>query len=149
MCFCDDGYFGIDCSLMMCPKGDDPLTQGQSDKQVKLVVTGDVALSGYIGVVFYGKVSYLPLTNPSNTSCVAGLQSSRVFGTVQCVVTVTSPSTIEFWFTISAWPIFPAQNNVYVHYGDPPITAFSCDTSQSSALNSCNFTDVSSGVLKG
>ena len=29
-CDCDGGFFGADCSLMMCPKGDDPMTLNQN-----------------------------------------------------------------------------------------------------------------------
>ncbi|DAZ96526.1 TPA: hypothetical protein N0F65_008077, partial [Lagenidium giganteum] len=31
-CVCDDGYYGVDCSLRQCPYGDDPITTGQVDE---------------------------------------------------------------------------------------------------------------------
>ena len=30
-CYCNDGYYGPDCSLRDCPTGDDPLTGTTSD----------------------------------------------------------------------------------------------------------------------
>jgi hypothetical protein len=34
-CECDEGFAGFDCSLRLCPTGDDPLTTGQvNEKQV-------------------------------------------------------------------------------------------------------------------
>ena len=38
LCDCDAGFFGADCSLVMCPKGDDPWTKEQNDRQIGLVV---------------------------------------------------------------------------------------------------------------
>jgi hypothetical protein len=32
VCYCDPGYFGIDCSNRYCPRGDDPLTINQKDE---------------------------------------------------------------------------------------------------------------------
>lgn len=31
-CECDAGYMGYDCSLRVCPAGDDPMTEGQEDE---------------------------------------------------------------------------------------------------------------------
>lgn len=38
-CKCDDGYSGYDCSLKVCPVGDDPLTVDQVNEKQLLMVT--------------------------------------------------------------------------------------------------------------
>jgi hypothetical protein len=35
-CFCNHGYEGFDCSLRLCPVGDNPDTEGQMDEQQRL-----------------------------------------------------------------------------------------------------------------
>ena len=38
-CKCDDGYSGYDCSLQVCPRGDDPLTVDQDNERQLLMVS--------------------------------------------------------------------------------------------------------------
>lgn len=39
-CVCDRGYGGVDCSLRLCPKGDDPLTTSQNDRVYSVSLYG-------------------------------------------------------------------------------------------------------------
>lgn len=46
-CVCDPGFEGHDCSLRMCPRGDDPLTPSQVDMKQAIVLTTATA-KGYL-----------------------------------------------------------------------------------------------------
>lgn len=50
-CYCDDGYMGYDCSLLVCPSGDDPDTRTQLDEQQYIDCT-DADGSGNIVFTF-------------------------------------------------------------------------------------------------
>lgn len=55
-CLCDTGYEGYDCSLMSCPKGDNPDTLGQSDEQM-LITCSDADGVGDVVFTFREEVS--------------------------------------------------------------------------------------------
>lgn len=50
-CLCDPEYEGYDCSLLVCPHGDDPDTYGQRDEQ-QIISCTDPDLSGNIVLTF-------------------------------------------------------------------------------------------------
>ena len=47
-CDCDTDYFGYDCSLRSCPRGDDPLTANQALKSNRLHVWGVGGLNLFV-----------------------------------------------------------------------------------------------------
>ena len=57
-CQCDLGYAGYDCSLRVCPYGDDPLTTSATDDEVQLLrCKADASSNGHMVLYFDGKHS--------------------------------------------------------------------------------------------
>lgn len=54
-CVCDPGFEGYDCSLISCPKGDDPLTTGQVDEIQVVECLCNPCSSGYFKLRFRGE----------------------------------------------------------------------------------------------
>jgi len=131
----------------MCPKGDDPVTENQNYREFSLDVYG--TLTGKIGLKFMGVTSYISLASPSSTNCYTGLQSTGVFGSFSCVYSDVSSSHYKFTITIYAWPTMPKENNLHSHDGNPPITDFYCDISQTSADVYCLFNDIQNYNIRG
>lgn len=135
----------------MCPKGDDPMTMDQSYRQIQMTVTRSTggALHGTIGMIFQGKISYISLTNPSDTDCMTGLTNSRSYGLVGCTYTNSSSHKYVFNIIFYSWPSYPTENNLYFHDGNPPIASFSCDTLLTDSGVVCSFSDVVSTNIQG
>ncbi len=157
----------------MCPKGDDPYTTDQNDREISVDITttasnpsaanSSIVLNGTIGIKLYGKTAFISLSSPSNSDCIAALENSPVIGTVLCTQTVLSSEKQRLTITFTSWPTLldSADNNVYDNNGNPAITDFYCDSSLASTVLStdhsivlpgvvqCNFNDIVSTNIKG
>ena len=64
VCQCDAGYFGPDCSMASCPRGDDPDTLGHTDRTLR-ITAGSKAWNAVtatrtyesVGLAFFGEVA--------------------------------------------------------------------------------------------
>lgn len=143
MCDCDAGFFGSDCSLIYCPKGDDPLTLNQNYRTITLTVyKTSGTYSGSLGFQFQGATTYLSLTSPTSANCISTLQTSPQIGLVGCTVTFPSALTIQYTITFYSWPTNVKSNNFHYHDGNPLLREFLCDVSMTSTDVSCEFGDV-------
>lgn len=67
-CLCDPEYMGYDCSLYVCPTGDDPLTTGQRD-EVQYIQCTDADVLGSVVLTFREKTT-VPLTTTATITQV-------------------------------------------------------------------------------
>jgi hypothetical protein len=130
----------------MCPKADDPFTIDQNYRSFKLIVHGSTHLVGTLELLFIGKTSYLSLSQPSNANCVKALTQSRAFGHVGCSFDLISPYHYEFNITVYSWPVFPSENNLFYHDGNPSLSMFSCQVNSS---YSCLLEDLTTKNIQG
>ena len=127
----------------MCPKGDDPLTINQNYRTFQLTVkTSDNSFTGSLTLKFEGGTASFSLANPSSTDCRLGLENSGLFGYINCQYSYITSYSMLFTITIYSWPIYPQQNNLHSHDGNPLISEFYCDVTSTSSKVSCEFYDV-------
>jgi len=149
MCNCDDGFFGPDCSLKMCSKGDDPMTINQNYRELSMTVyTSDSSFYGTLGLQFMGKESFISLSSPSSTDCTSAMIASTSFTYLSCKYTKINQQQYKYTISIYAWPIYPAENNLHTHNGNPAITDFFCDISDTSSSVYCTFADINSTNIR-
>lgn len=78
--------------------------------------------------------------------------SMRNVKTATCTIGAVDPTTMGTTYTVAftEWTHIGAENNLLYHYGNPPLTAFTCDVSGvSSALPTCGITDSQTTNLIG
>jgi hypothetical protein len=136
----------------MCPKGDDPLTETTQYRKIRVVTS---ATGGYLQGSFRLRFDDQYFDFPADGSldaetCNLLVESMENVDFARC--TVSAPDghngqiiTIEF----RKFPVHPVENNIYYHDGDPPLSHFSCDTSnvrktEASGI-SCVVTDIVTG----
>mmetsp|Transcript_32455 Transcript_32455/g.54721 ORF Transcript_32455/g.54721 Transcript_32455/m.54721 type:complete len:1172 (-) Transcript_32455:434-3949(-) len=139
LCECDPGFFGADCTLAMCPKGDDPLTINQNYRSIYVEVqtfSGE-HLEGRVGLQFMGEKLWLTMNGATLNQCQAELALQGHFGHLHCYIYKIDRQTYRFTITFFSWPTFPRLNNLYSHDGNPSKYDFYCDLSEATRLSTC------------
>lgn len=150
LCNCDYGYFGPDCSQVMCPKGDDPVTDGQNYRRILLNVSdSDAPFTGVLGVQFQGETTFISLATANSSNCETLLEASAKFDNVNCTFANLGSGQVSFDITFFSWPKFPQENNLYSHSGNPSASDFTCDISRTDSSTLCTFTDVVNTDIRG
>eukprot|EP01031_Cornospumella_fuschlensis_P033531 gene33531-40566_t len=146
-CICDVGYTGPGCEERMCPKGDDPLTPFSSYRSI-VVTVEHVAASpsgGSHRFSFMGQSLALPVTIWSEQECQRAFSTVPNIDAVQCgVKRLGRFNGYSLLLQFLSFPVIPHENNLYTHGGNPPLFAFSCDSSsvQTVGRASCRVADV-------
>ncbi len=148
MCECDASFFGADCSLHMCAKGDDPLTINQNYRKISLKIDTSSSFGGDLGFTFQGVTGYLDLDNPSSSNCKTVLESSQHIGTISCSYTATSGTEWLYEIEFHTWPTLSRSNNLFNHNGNPLISEFTCDGSLATGSPTCTFLDVQNSNIR-
>ena len=66
-CACDVGFSGYDCSEMLCPAGDDPITAGVSEVQLVDCACDVDPCNGTVSLTFRGQTTR-PMTPRTTTN---------------------------------------------------------------------------------
>lgn len=133
----------------MCPKGDDPLTIDQNNRQFRINVHASSYLSGTLGIQFMAGTVVLSLSSPSSAECIDAFENSQLFQYVNCKFTKILSVHYQYDVTIYSWPTYPQENNLHSHDGNPAITEFYCDISSTDGGVYCLFEDIVKDNVRG
>lgn len=139
----------------MCPKGDDPFTTFNDYHTITITTSATAPLSGEFKFIFQGEYFYFP-SNASqfdDEDCSLAFNSLPNIESATCVRGVVDPTkfTTQYTIKIHEFPLFPYENNIYSHDGNPSLGAYECDLSHITSGNSptCSIQIISTGTLPG
>ena len=146
----------------MCPKAFDVLTTDANTprRAIQLIVSKEGGnLEGAVELSF-NNASILLDANPNNLSseeCTA--QVSKMKGVAKATCTTEHSggealSAYRYTISFTEWSLVPYENNWFVHDGNPPLEAFSCNMNRVNEFKAVNphcevvdvFTEGSPGV---
>lgn len=130
----------------MCPKGDDPLTDITDFRSIVITVSASRAIaSGSLKFTFNDESLTIPVRGWTDSDCEDAFDALPNIGEVRCSIRAAGRfSSFSVLVEFQKWPIFPYENNIYTHEGDPPLSSFTCDTSAVVTTGSltCTIADV-------
>lgn len=142
--------------LGICPKGDDPLSVFTDYRSIKIKAKATRGImAGFFKFSFNGQSISFPADSRTWTTqeCQNTFQMLPNVQTVQCSFAAPTDhhGTTEYLIQFRAFPVLPFENNIYVNDGNPPNSAFVCDTASvvGSDTVTCTITDVAVNLLPG
>ncbi len=155
-CICENGYTGDDCGTRICPKAFDPLTLEERTfrRTIRLITNlqtgtmyGKLAFSFGQSTVYFNPDAN-SFTSADCTQALKGLKSADA----SCIRQESTPTGGgTYLITLNNFPLYPAENNMFSHNGNPPSTAFYCNMSKVNNLEvgnalppTCDIYDVES-----
>lgn len=148
MCVCYSGYTGPECEMIMCPKGDDPLTTTEQFRTISITTSAtDGILDGYFTLRFNNYYFDFPGhgSNWTKFDCRNLFQSMANVDIASCTMgEVGGDGSITVVVELREFPLRPVENNIYFHEGSPDISQFQCDTTfvEGAAGVTCVIADV-------
>lgn len=129
--------------LEYCPKGDDPVSIGQSNRQIVFRLATDAAeISGLLYINFLGHTINIDLNSTyvdADSYCETQFEEAENIESVSCAASsgfdsdnswTTNGAFLEYNVTFNSWPSFPVENNFFSHNGNPLLSDFTCDISE-------------------
>lgn len=141
--------------MRLCPKGDDPLTSNTDFRTIQFTTSAAAgSLDGSFKFVFEGEYFYFPADASAFDSAdckesFEGLQNVKEVICTRSAVDANNGATYTVIF--KAFPLFPYQNNIYKHDGDPLLSSFQCENEKVTAGTSplCMLSDMTSSDFPG
>ena len=132
MCVCYSGYTGPECEMIMCPKGDDPLTKTEDFRTISITTSAtEGTLDGYFTFRFNNYYFDFPGhgSNWTKYDCRDLFQSMANVDIASCTMgEVGNDGSITVMVELREFPLRPVENNIYFHEGNPGISQFQCET---------------------
>jgi hypothetical protein len=133
-CVCDAGYFGADCSLRACARGDDPLTVAQQGRSVTLTAWHPARALGSndsLGLALGGETAFFSARADARAirAAVEALRAVRR-AAVSTAGAADAPGARRT-IVITVTEFAAVDDGAFPHDGDPPLAFFFCDTTRS------------------
>ncbi len=143
----------------MCPKGNDPIKLFTGFRTITITTSigsskSLTSSSSNFIFRFNGQNTSFPANynNWSPQKCESAMQKLRNIAKVQCIMGSQSNGGIQYTVKFLAFPMYPYENNIYFHNGNPALSSFYCDSSNVKVTGtsaSCNLADVSVAKVPG
>ncbi|KAJ1455740.1 hypothetical protein M885DRAFT_519470 [Pelagophyceae sp. CCMP2097] len=130
-CICAPGFSGDGCQFHHCPRGDDPMTEGQGLRTFSLTTAAIAgSLGGNLRIGFNDKTTLMP----ARASEISNALCARIFTLLPGISRATCTrrtydelrESATWEIAIDAWSAEPVDALI-PHKGNPPLRLFSCD----------------------